>query len=134
MHFLRCITDFGAWCATAAVTLACLAVTRGAVASDEATCGAVALEACLSRLGATISRESLIDVLPGRGRYSSLAELGAAAVARGFPARGIRWPADIPAGAPPAIIPIAGASNRLHFVAVLESRGRQVLIDDGSKV
>jgi len=85
----------------------------------------------MEQLGLCISSGELSDGMPRSGDFASLGELGTAARRYQLATRAIQWTYDIPSAAPPAIIAIAVPGNRLHFIAVLESRGGQVLVRDG---
>ena len=85
----------------------------------------------MERLGVVASPEELANEMPNSGDYASLDEVAEAARGRHLATIAIRWTNEIPAAAPPAIIPIVVSGDRLHFVAALESRGSQVMVRDG---
>ena len=116
--------------AVAVVVSFCHSFGPVAEAANE-QCGAIALAACLERLGCPVDALALAGRLPNAGEFASLSELAAAAREYRFAARGTKWPDQMPDGAPPAIVPIASFGDRLHFVAVLESRGSRMLVRDG---
>lgn len=104
----------------------------GEAHDDIAICGANALWVCLDELGVRLDRDEIIRELPDNGHNSSLSELAAQASARGVESRGLVWSENMPAGAPPAILPVVLPNGRHHFVAVRQSRGWQVLVQDGA--
>lgn len=96
-------------------------------------CGPHALFLCAAATGRPITGEQLEVALPSTGKESSLEELRLAAEELGFAAEGVRWRSRMPAfqpGRTAAIIPVANGDGRRHFVAVVESRGRDVRIID----
>ncbi len=96
-------------------------------------CGARALSAVLQSLHVPASVPGLVGVLPRNGEDSSFQDL--AVVAKqdfGVASIGVRWREYPPENSPPAIIPVAGAGNRVHFVAVLKWSKADVLIGNGA--
>jgi ABC-type bacteriocin/lantibiotic exporter with double-glycine peptidase domain len=98
---------------------------------DKRTCGAISLAACMDHLGLSTSAKELADDLPNGGDFVTLNDLAEVAHRNRLATRAVRWAEEIPVESPPAIIAVVVSGSRLHFIAVLESRGAQVLVRDG---
>lgn len=99
------------------------------------TCGIDALASCYKELSIDVSFVELGDSLPRRGQNLSLDELASYATDCGLVVRGVRWEVgDIPAGTPPAIIPVTLRDGRRHYLAVRRWNGWQALIQDGESI
>jgi ABC-type bacteriocin/lantibiotic exporter with double-glycine peptidase domain len=115
----------------------CLIIFIGAdikAAETDRRCGARSLHAVLNSCGIDSSVKDLELLLPRHGDDSTLAELAELARQRyGLHSTGLRWDESPPLGTPPAIIPIAGNENRLHFVTVVEWGAGSVRLQDGNQ-
>jgi prepilin-type N-terminal cleavage/methylation domain-containing protein/prepilin-type processing-associated H-X9-DG protein len=102
----------------------------------EDRCGVFALCVCAESIG---TRTSNIDVgshMPNLGSNASLAELERAAEQVGLAAIAIQWrgnPVPFDVASTPAIIPVVNLKGKRHFLAVLASRGDQLLVMDFPK-
>ena len=94
-------------------------------------CGPRALQVCAAALGRPITSRAMEVLFPQTGDESSFLELKNAAEALGLAALAVQWDGDLPKFEDgPAIVAIANGQQRLHFVAVLQSDARRLLILD----
>jgi prepilin-type N-terminal cleavage/methylation domain-containing protein len=96
-------------------------------------CGLLSLAACGDSLGLQVPLEEWAARLPDSGRNCTLADLERAARDGGLCTTGARWDAELwrfRLGESAAILPVVGTGERGHFVAVVESRGDQLLVVD----
>ena len=104
-----------------------------AIDQSPAPCGADSLAMCIQHLGGNITTDEITSRLPRSGEDASLSELKSAAEAFGFCCRGVEWRESVSEGCPPAIVQVVLPPGRTHFVAILQTRGSEVLVGENSQ-
>ncbi len=118
---------------TVALIVACYSAVHEPVTRiDLRICGPIGLWLVLDDLGVSIPLSEIRESMPRQGADASFAELAAFAESRHLPCRAVEWQ-RMPILAErscPAIIPVATAHKRRHFIVLLAAREGLAKIQD----
>ena len=107
--------------------------TSGEAPLTDSRCGLYSLQVCGDALGVNRSTRDWGALLPHSGQNVSLVELQNAAQTAGLYSIAVDWngePACFKWGDAAGIIPVVNPAGQLHFLAIVESRGDDLLIVD----